>query len=95
MDLGGVAKGLYQLRIDQLGPDGKVANRVETPFQRDYPQAPPPRPVRAGAPAGNLVSVTVQPGNNLWTLARDALWFGRALHPDIHRQPRRRSATPT
>ncbi len=66
MDLGGVAGGLYKLRIDELGADGKVADRVETPFQRDYPKAPPPRP---GAPAG-AGTVTVQPGNSLWTLAR-------------------------
>jgi nucleoid-associated protein YgaU len=70
MDLGGVAGGIYTLRIDELGADGKVADRVETPFQRDYPHAPPPRP---GAPAGAgsvAASVTVQPGNTLWTLAR-------------------------
>ena len=72
MDLDGVAGGVYRLRIDELGADGKVAGRVETPFQRDYPHAPPPRP---GAPAESAAAadngtVTVQPGNNLWTLAR-------------------------
>jgi nucleoid-associated protein YgaU len=66
MRLGDVAEGIYQLRIDQLADDGKVASRVETPFQRDYPRPPPPRPGRAGP----IVSVTVQPGHNLWTLAR-------------------------
>ena len=48
MELGDVAAGLYTLRIDQLAPDGKVASRIETPFQRDYPRAPLPRP---GQPA--------------------------------------------
>jgi nucleoid-associated protein YgaU len=69
MELGGVAGGIYQLRIDEIGADGKVADRVETPFQRDYPRAPPPRP---GAPAdlADVAAITVQPGNNLWTLAR-------------------------
>lgn len=66
MRLGDVAEGIYRLRIDQLREDGKVASRVETPFQRDYPRPPPPRP---GSGPG-LVSVTVQPGSNLWTLAR-------------------------
>ena len=66
MQLGDVAQGVYTLRIDQLGADGRVASRVETPFQRDFPRAPPPRP---GLPGGAL-SVTVQPGHNLWTLAR-------------------------
>ncbi len=73
MDLGGVAEGLYTLRIDQIGTDGKVAKRVETPFQRDYPHAPPPRP---GQPPSPLGTVTVQPGNNLWTLARERYGSG-------------------
>ena len=69
MRLGDMVGGVYQLRIDQLAADGKVASRVETPFQRDYPHPPLPRPGAApGAPG--TVSVTVQPGNNLWTLAR-------------------------
>ncbi|MFO1208437.1 MAG: LysM peptidoglycan-binding domain-containing protein [Amaricoccus sp.] len=73
MDLGGVAGGVYRLRIDELGADGRVAGRVETPFQRDYPHAPPPRPGAPGAPEpapADNGTVTVQPGNNLWTLAR-------------------------
>ena len=68
MQLDDVAGGIYRLRIDQIAADGKVASRVETPFQRDYPRAPLPRP--GAAPAMGTVSVTVQPGNNLWTLAR-------------------------
>ena len=71
-----------RLRIDQLAADGKVASRVETPFQRDFPRAPPPRPGEAAAgqvPPGG--PVTVQPGNNLWTLRAIALWFRRASTP--------------
>lgn len=69
-----VAQGLYRLRIDQLAPDGAVASRVETPFQRDLP--PPPRPRPDGSVEaivtgpGGEPQLTVQPGNNLWTLAR-------------------------
>jgi nucleoid-associated protein YgaU len=70
MELDDVAGGLYRLRIDQIGADGQVANRIETPFQRDYPQAPPPRPGAPAAVQAGEVSVTVQPGHNLWTLAR-------------------------
>jgi nucleoid-associated protein YgaU len=70
MRLGDVAEGIYRLRIDQLAPDGKVASRVETPFQRDYPRPPPPRPGAPAGAAGSVRSVTVQPGHNLWTLAR-------------------------
>ena len=69
MDLGDVAEGVYRLRIDQLDPEGKVESRVETPFQRDYPRAPLPRPGTAG-PTDLPGAVTVQPGHNLWTLAR-------------------------
>jgi hypothetical protein len=64
-----VDAGLYTLRIDQLSPEGKVASRVETPFQRDYPRAPLPRPGQPTPTLGEGV-ITVQPGNNLWTLAR-------------------------
>jgi nucleoid-associated protein YgaU len=60
LELDDVAAGLYRLRIDQIGSDGRVARRIETPFQRDFPELPGDAP---GA-------VTVQPGNNLWTLAR-------------------------
>lgn len=64
LGLGEIAAGVHRLRIDQIGPTGAVESRVVTPFQRDYPQ---PRPAPdAAAP----VSVVVQPGNNLWTLAR-------------------------
>lgn len=62
-----VAAGLYRLRVDQLGPTGSVASRVETPFQRDLP--PATRPGDA-AVALDEMELTVQPGNNLWTLAR-------------------------
>jgi nucleoid-associated protein YgaU len=67
--LADVDAGLYTLRIDQLAPDGRVASRIETPFQRDYPRAPLPRP-GAPEPVPAEGAITVQPGHNLWTLAR-------------------------
>jgi nucleoid-associated protein YgaU len=66
IELGEVAVGVHRIRIDQVGPDGKVASRVETPFKRDAPQ--PSEPVAEGQV--RPVSVVVQPGSNLWTLAR-------------------------
>ena len=66
--LGAVESGLYRLRIDQLAPDGSVDQRVETPFQRDMPPLPRPGPGPAASASG---AVTVQPGHNLWTLARE------------------------
>jgi nucleoid-associated protein YgaU len=60
--LGDVDQGLYTLRIDAVDAEGRVESRLETPFQRDLPR---PRP---GAEPGSVV--VVQPGTNLWTLAR-------------------------
>ncbi len=72
-----VDAGRYTLRIDQIAPDGRVASRVETPFQRDFPRArlasPDEAPGAAGSADGRVPpggTITVQPGNNLWTLAR-------------------------
>jgi len=55
----GVAEGLHDLRVDQIGGDGSVESRVETPFQRTQ---------LANWPAQQVV--VVQPGNSLWRLAR-------------------------
>ena len=55
-----VSQGLHRLRVDQLGADGQVTARVETPFSR-------------AALVGTLpeeTAVIVQPGNSLWRIAR-------------------------
>jgi nucleoid-associated protein YgaU len=57
-----VAPGVYTLRIDQIGPDGRVTQRIELPFARAEPQTELP------ASAGDRV--VVQPGNSLWRIAR-------------------------
>ncbi|WP_235829736.1 LysM peptidoglycan-binding domain-containing protein [Frigidibacter oleivorans] len=36
--LAGLESGIYTLRVDQVGPDGKVRSRFETPFQREAPE---------------------------------------------------------
>ena len=61
-----VAAGVHKLRVDQLTAAGKVAARVELPFQR------------TAVPAMELASgrVVVQPGQNLWRLARRAYGTG-------------------
>lgn len=61
-----VAPGVHQLRVDQLGPDGRVASRVELPFQRTA-TAPD------GLAGGRAV---VQPGQNLWRIARQSYGQG-------------------
>lgn len=54
-----VDEGLHDLRVDQIGQDGSVVARVETPFQRMELSDWPAQKV-----------VIVQPGNSLWRLAR-------------------------
>lgn len=56
-----VAPGTHALRVDQIAPQGgRVAARVELPFQR---AALPPAALREG-------KVVVQPGQSLWRIAR-------------------------
>lgn len=64
---GAVEVGRHRLRLDQLAAAGGVAARIELPFQRD--QLPD-----GSVPEGRIV---VQPGNNLWRLARNA--YGRGI----------------
>jgi nucleoid-associated protein YgaU len=61
-----VAVGDHQLRLDELGKKG-VAARIELPFQR---ASLSPQEVAPG-------STIVQPGQNLWRIARHA--YGRGI----------------
>lgn len=65
-----VAPGVYNLRLDQVSPDGLVVERVEFPFSR------------AGSPPMMEAesTVVVQPGNSLWRLARRAYGHGIKYH---------------
>ncbi len=54
-----LAEGTHQLRLDQLGSDGRVTARVELPFRRENMNA-------AEVSTGKVV---VQPGSNLWRIA--------------------------
>jgi LysM repeat protein len=76
--LDGTAPGVYTLRVDQIGPDGEVLSRIETPFQREERDALAAAVADAAeasgdaATPGRTVAVrTVQPGNTLWAIARD------------------------
>ncbi len=55
-----VEPGVHHLRLDQLTPQGRVASRVELPFVRETMSL-------SQVVAGQVV---VQPGQNLWRLAR-------------------------
>lgn len=58
--------GRHVLRLDQLAFSGRVAARIEVPFQRD-------RLPEAALAAGEVV---VQPGQSLWRIARRAYGTG-------------------
>jgi hypothetical protein len=62
-----IPAGLYRMRVDRIGEDGKVLARVELPFSR----AEPVRELAEGT------VVFVQPGNSLWRLARRS--YGQGL----------------
>lgn len=55
-----VAPGTYRLRVDELSGEGRVAGRIEIPFARAAM-------IESFSDRELLV---VQPGNNLWTIAR-------------------------
>jgi nucleoid-associated protein YgaU len=58
--------GDYALRVDELRSGGRVARRIEVPFNR----AP------AMGDLGDRQIVVVQPGNSLWRIARRAYGHG-------------------
>jgi hypothetical protein len=64
------AFGRHVLRADQLGAQGQVISRVEQPFQRD---APPAVASAEETPSRHVV----QPGHNLWRIARGT--YGQGL----------------
>lgn len=63
-----IEPGQYALRIDQIDQAGKVVARVELPFERGEPSK-----VLEALRKGQVV---IQPGNNLWNIARDLYGSG-------------------
>ncbi|MEQ9519669.1 MAG: LysM peptidoglycan-binding domain-containing protein [Parvibaculum sp.] len=64
----GIEPGVYTMRIDQLDANGAVVGRVEVPFERGVPET-----VRRQIAEGRVV---IQPGNNLWNIARQLYGTG-------------------
>jgi nucleoid-associated protein YgaU len=60
-----IAAGEHELRIDQVGPEGRVQGRAAIPFTR----VPMALVVQEGR-------VVVQPGNSLWQIARTTYGAG-------------------
>jgi len=65
-----LAPGLYTLRLDELGSDGSVVARIETPLSRARLEETELAPGQA--------LVVVQPGNSLWRIARRI--YGGGVH---------------
>lgn len=72
--LHGLDAGRYVLRVDEIDDDGNVTSRVESPFQREYPED-----VRE-AKASSATTYTVQPGNSLWIIATGRYGEGMRYH---------------
>ncbi|MCC5988783.1 MAG: LysM peptidoglycan-binding domain-containing protein [Pararhodobacter sp.] len=51
LDLPDIDPGIYTLRVDQLGDEGQVISRFETPFQREAPEVVARARAELGAPA--------------------------------------------
>ncbi|MGR3323127.1 MAG: LysM peptidoglycan-binding domain-containing protein [Pseudooceanicola sp.] len=68
-DLPDVDKGVYTLRVDEIGADGKVVSRTETPFERE--DAEVVRNALRAQMRDGVMQVTVQPGFTLWAIARE------------------------
>jgi nucleoid-associated protein YgaU len=62
-----IPPGTYTVRVDHVDAAGRVVARAEIPFKREEPRA---------SPAGDPV-IVIQPGNNLWTIARRT--YGRGI----------------
>ncbi|SOH93492.1 hypothetical protein SAMN06273572_102168 [Monaibacterium marinum] len=63
--------GDYTLRVDEVDTEGEVTSRAESPFRRVNPDVA----IATLAETGPLQQIVVQPGNNLWTIARER--YGR------------------
>ncbi len=57
-----IAPGVHDLRVDQIDGEGNVLARLEVPFERATPED-----VDLVLSEGKVV---IQPGNNLWNIAR-------------------------
>lgn len=73
-ELEGVDPGVYTLRVDEVGTDGTVVSRLETPFKREPLEVLRAADTANGSAAPDapvIRSVTVQEGDTLWAISRD------------------------
>ena len=74
---GSIAVGEHRIRVDQVDAGGRVGARVELPFRRASLAA-------TEMPGGRIV---VQPGNNLWRIARQT--YGQGIRYTVIYQANR------
>lgn len=80
-ELEGVEPGKYTLRVDQIGQNGAVSSRFETPFLRETDEAlARSAPVQTDRERVAISVITVQPGYSLWLIATDRYGDGMAYH---------------
>jgi len=71
-DLPDVDKGVYTLRIDEIGAEGDVISRIETPFLREDPATVAEALAEeVEDPSFTVATRTVQPGATLWAIAEE------------------------
>ena len=63
-----IKAGVYTLRLDEVNENGTVEGRLELPFKREE---------EALIQAMGEGSITVQPGNSLWRIARK--YYGKGM----------------
>ena len=68
VSLESVVSGVYTMRLDEVNKTGKVQGRLELPFKRESESL---------LQSMGEGSITVQPGNSLWRIARK--FYGRGI----------------
>ena len=69
--LNGITPGVYTLRLDELGGEGQVLSRIETPFKREAPEVLVAAPRDTAPRSAPIRAVTVQTGDTLWAMSRE------------------------
>jgi nucleoid-associated protein YgaU len=89
-----VAPGVYTLRVDRVGADGRVTSRIEMPFLREERSAIAAAfGEETSRPDFTIAVRTVQPGNTLWAIAREAFGQG-VLYVQVFEANRERIRNP-
>ncbi|MFA3917762.1 LysM peptidoglycan-binding domain-containing protein [Ruegeria hyattellae] len=70
-EIAGIDPGTYTLRLDALDADGKVIDRVETPFRREAPELLVASDADVATQTATIRAITVQQGDTLWAISRD------------------------